>query len=151
MPNFYKKALKLSFRGNFPLMNDKDVILRDPYAPKKREDGPEMKMPGDQDTNGFGTDYMPKAQPPSGIKVKDDRSIRGKWQDSFDGEDPDKNDAKPVMNSGDKFYDDDSPLSPLQRSMSKIDGEDRDNTAVGPHNQKTISENFFDKVRRRLN
>ena len=149
MANFYKK-IKLSFRGNFPLINDMDEALKDPY--RLHNDGVdwELNRPGDNSTSGYGTDYYVQSKPPVS-SIDPEYATRSKWSGDFDGEDPDQNDRKPAMNSGDALYDTDSPIGRPQETQRQIQ-DDRDNTAIGPFNQSTVNKtvDFFDKIRRRL-
>jgi len=149
MSNFYKK-IKLSFRGNFPLIDDMDEALKDPYH--LHDDGVDMELnkPGDNSTSGYGADYYVDRKPPVS-SIKPEYATRPKWNGAFDGEDPDQNDRKPAMQSGDALYDTDSPIGRPQETQRQIE-EDRDNTSVGPFNQynKNKTVDFFDNIRRRL-
>ena len=147
MSNFYKK-LKLAFRGNFPLWSDQP---KDPYNPHSDGYDVELNTPGDNSTSGFGTDYYVDRKPPVS-SVKPEYATRPKWNGDFDGEDPDENDHKPAMNSGDAFYDSDSPIGIQQEVARSTNKVDRDNTAIGPFNQSLRKTHvFFDSIKRRLN
>jgi len=152
MANFYKN-IKLSFRGNFPRINDMDEALKDPYHLHDNQLDPELNKPGDNQTSGFGTDYYTNKKPPVS-SIKPEYATRPKWHGDFDGEDADRNDKKPAMLNGDGFYDEDSPLGIEQTVSRQIGKVDRDNTAVGPFNQfnSSLSDTqlFFDSIRRRL-
>jgi len=150
MANFYKK-IKLSFRGNFPLIEDMDEALKDPYRLHNNVDEWNLKTPGDNSTSGYGTDYYKDRKPPVS-SIDPEYAVRPKWHGDFDGEDADQNDEKPAMESGDALYDSDSPIGRSQEIQRRVK-DDRDNTGVGPFNQqkklnKTVD--FFDKIKRRL-
>lgn len=149
--NYYKK-IKLSFRGNFPMISDIDEALNDPYKKKKpnSDNTIELNTPGDQSASGYGTDYYDDRKPPIS-SVKPEYSTRPKWSGDFDGQDYDKNDRKPEMTSGFGFYDPDSPLSIERTTGDLINGHSRDNSAIGPFNQSSKTLDFFDNIKKRLN
>lgn len=151
--NYYRK-IKLSFRGNTPMILDMDEALNDPYKKKKpnSDNTIELNTPGDQSASGYGTDYYSDRKPPVS-SVKPEHSTRPKWSGDFDGQDPDKNDRKPEMMSGFGLYDPDSPLSIERMTADQINRHSRDNSTVGPFNQSNSSKtlDFFDIIKRRLN
>jgi hypothetical protein len=154
MANFYKKMIKVSFRGNTPRISDEDDALTDPYKSKSvnNERGTfELNTPGDQSATGFGTDYYTDhKQPPKGISEIEDRALREPYGTDFDGNDPNLNDKYPLMEGSSNLFDDESPLSRSAIISRKENGIDRDNTSVGPHNQSSKTENIFDNIRRRI-
>lgn len=150
--NFYNKIKKISFRGNIPRINDIDQALADPYRHQTFHDtrGVDMMRPGDQDSTGFGVDYYHDKQPPKGTSQRQDRALRRRWRSSTDGEDYQKGDLKPAMESGFGLYDTDSPIGRFQKSMRSVSGVDYDNTVVGPHNMSNLSKKLFDNIRSRI-
>jgi len=151
--NWYK-ITKLAFRGITPAIEDMDEALNDPYKKKTpNSDNPiELNTPGDQSTSGFGTDYYDDRKPPQS-SINSEYATRPKWNGDFDGEDPDKNDDKVDMTDGFGFYDDDSPLSIGRTTEDKLNGHNRDRSAIGPFNQSNSSStrDFFDNIKKRLN
>jgi hypothetical protein len=154
MVNFYKRMLKLSFRGNTPRITDMDKALTDPYAPKgqNNEEGWfNLNRPGDQSSTGYGADYYTdEKQPPKGISQYEERAAQPPFTKDFDASDPELNDKYPLMDSGMALYDTDSPLG-ISETVKRKTGIDRDNTSTGPHNQSSKLTDVFDNIRHRLN
>jgi DNA-directed RNA polymerase subunit RPC12/RpoP len=160
-PNCHHHMFKLSFRGNFPKINDPD----DPYRKKQPGDGTgwdgQMRA-GDEDMSGFGTRFRGQDMPTdfSAKERSGDDTFKKDLpysEHAFLGEDSLQGGTGLTENArgeqplgegpGEAFFDDESSLSRSNRLSDN-------NEAIGPHNMQTFKnvnkqrfKTVWDKVR----